>query len=116
MTVHGLYAQSQHATCPGREVEPNPCVCCCDGCVDNCAAHDPDHGNCLQPSRWFWWSARQLSYRWKLLYLNGVHGGDEFCNRTLGLRLPGGVLFVVLNWRLRYETCSECMAEAEAGW
>ena len=48
-------------------------------------------------TRFFWWSARSLTCRWRLLYW----GTEENCNRTLGVRLPGGVLFVCLNIPLR---------------
>lgn len=50
------------------------------------------------PRRFFWWGADQLTYRWRPLYIGGT---DEFDNPTLGVRLPGGVLFVCLNWPLR---------------
>lgn len=30
------------ASCPGRELSPNPCRCPCYGCKHHCAAHDPD--------------------------------------------------------------------------
>lgn len=52
----------------------------------------------LEASRFFWWSARDLTYRWRLLYLGGT---DEFDNTTVGIRLPGGVLFTCLNVPLR---------------
>lgn len=29
------------ASCPGRELSPNPCRCPCYGCKHHCAAHDP---------------------------------------------------------------------------
>jgi hypothetical protein len=29
------------ASCPGRELEPNPCRCPCYGCKHHCSAHDP---------------------------------------------------------------------------
>lgn len=54
--------------------------------------------------RLFWWSASELTNRWRPLY----RGTDENCNRTLGLRLPGGVLFVCLNVPLRQSPCGEC--------
>lgn len=37
----------------------------------------------------FWWTADNLTYRWKLIY----RGMDEYHWRTLGIRLPFGVLF-----------------------
>lgn len=54
------------------------------------------------PSRFFWWNASDLVSRWLPLYWGGT---DEFCNRTLGLRLPGGVLFWTLGWKLRTRMC-----------
>jgi hypothetical protein len=30
------------ASCPGRELVPNPCRCPCYGCKHHCSAHDPD--------------------------------------------------------------------------
>jgi len=58
--------------------------------------------------RLFWWKAKNLTFRWRLLYLDGIHGGDENCNRTIGLRLPGGVLFLCLNIPLRQTPCRDC--------
>ena len=52
----------------------------------------------LRASRFFWWSASDLTYRWRPLYIGGT---DEFDNTTLGVRLPGGVLFMCLNWPLK---------------
>lgn len=103
------YSASLHATCTGREFEPNPCACCCTGCLYNCTAHDPNHGNCQQPAR-LWWSAGWDGAWWAPLILAGIHGGDEWCNRTVGLRLPGGALFLALNIPLRRESCGECLA------
>lgn len=62
----------------------------------------------IRSTRFFWWLASSLSYRWKLLYLDGIRGGDENCNRTIGLRLPGGALFLCLNIPLRQAPCSYC--------
>jgi hypothetical protein len=30
------------ASCPGRELDPNPCRCPCYGCKHHCSAHNPD--------------------------------------------------------------------------
>jgi hypothetical protein len=30
------------SSCPGRELDPNPCRCPCYGCKHHCAAHNPD--------------------------------------------------------------------------
>jgi hypothetical protein len=55
--------------------------------------------------RFFWWSAKDLTFRWRPLYW----GTEENCNRTFGVRVPGGVVFVCLNIPLRqtpHEKCS----------
>lgn len=57
------------------------------------------------PSRFFWWNASGLTRPWQPLYVGGT---DEWCNRTLGIRLPGGVLFVVLNPKVRTAPCAQC--------
>lgn len=69
------------------------------------AEPDPDDAReqpvaAWKPRRFFWWNTRTLTYRWRPLYLGGT---DEFGNRTLGIRLPGGVLFACLNVPLRTE-------------
>lgn len=46
--------------------------------------------------RFFWWSSDELTYPWRLAML----GGDEYARRTVGVRLPGGMLFAAL-WRFR---------------
>ncbi|MGW6260351.1 hypothetical protein [Streptomyces sp. NPDC055085] len=38
----------------------------------------------------FWWSRSRLSFRWKLFY----RGEDEYHWRTVGIRVPFGVLFI----------------------
>lgn len=48
----------------------------------------------MSEPRFFWWPADELTYPWRLAML----GGDEYGRRTLGVRLPGGMLFVAL-WR-----------------
>lgn len=49
--------------------------------------------------RFWWWPAQRLTSRWRLL----LFGVDEFNNRTVGIRLPGGMLIVALNVPLRTE-------------
>lgn len=66
----------------------------------------------VRSSRFFWWGAAGLTRRWLPLYLAGWRGGDENCNRTVGVRLPGGVLFACLNVPLRQEPCAECRGSA----
>jgi hypothetical protein len=49
--------------------------------------------------RVWWWPARELTpwERWNPCFL----GGDEYGNRTLAVRLPGGLLIIALNIPLR---------------
>ena len=47
--------------------------------------------------RCWWWPASELTNRWRPF----LRGGDEFGNRTVGIRLPGGMLIVALNIPLR---------------
>lgn len=63
-----------------------------------------------KPSRFFF-SRGWDSPWWRLLILVGIRGGDEWCNRTVGLRVPGGAVFVCLNVPLRTESCDECMRD-----
>lgn len=55
-------------------------------------------------TRWFWWHASSLAHRWHPLYW----GTDENCNPTIGLRVPGGVIFLCRGWRVRQDECEEC--------
>lgn len=52
----------------------------------------------------FWWSWGWRSWR------PVIRGADEFCNRTLVLRIlpPWGALVVVTGRRLRNTPCDEC--------
>jgi hypothetical protein len=59
-------------------------------------------------SRRIFWSGGWDSPWWKPIILDGIRGGDENCNRTIGLRLPGGALFLCLDVPLRQQPCSEC--------
>lgn len=49
---------------------------------------------------------------WKPLILDGIRGGDENCNRTIGVRVPGGALFLCLNVPLRQRPCTDCLRVA----
>lgn len=52
----------------------------------------------MDAARRAWWlSTRYLTNRWRPCLI----GGDEFGNRTLAVRLPGGMLIVALNVPLR---------------
>lgn len=62
----------------------------------------------VRSRRVFWSGGGWDSPWWKPLILVGIRGGDENCNRTVGLRLPGGALFLCLNVPLRQEPCAEC--------
>ena len=62
----------------------------------------------VRSTRVFWSGNGWDSPWWKPLILAGIRGGDENCNRTVGLRLPGGALFLCLNVPLRQEPCEEC--------
>lgn len=104
-----------HNSCTGREQKPgetNPCRCCCTGCETNCAAHWPpgDHA-CIndpdKPARY--WSTRNWDTPWwKPLILDGIRGGDEWCNRIIGLKLFGTTHFLNLTFPMRTEQCEEC--------
>lgn len=59
-------------------------------------------------NRFFWWSSSGLTYPWRMVY----RGCDEHCNKTLGLRAPFGVLFIVTERHVRTEgRCEECENE-----
>ncbi|WP_186783703.1 hypothetical protein [Streptomyces sp. CBG33] len=63
-------------------------------------------------TRLFRWPANRVN-RWPLVILSGIRGGDENCNRTVGLRLPfAGVVFVCLNVPLRQKPCNDCLRRA----
>ena len=48
----------------------------------------------MAESRFFWWSRKDLTYPWRPVLV----GGDEYARRTVGVRVPGGMLFLAL-WR-----------------
>jgi len=58
-------------------------------------------------SRLFWSSEWDCPW-YKFVILDGIRGGDENCNRTIGLKLPGGALFLCLDVPLRQKPCREC--------
>ena len=95
--------------CPGHEDCPrcdviDPCPCCGIRYVN---------GEWVTTSsRFFWWRAEGLTYRWRPLHLRGIWHGDENCNRTIGVRLPGGMLHVCLNVPLRQQPHDECRMPA----
>lgn len=62
------------------------------------------HRDGVRSTRFFWWRATSLSFPKKLFYA----GTEENCNRTVGVRLPGGVFFICLNIPLRQEPCDKC--------
>jgi hypothetical protein len=59
------------------------------------------------PSR-MWYSRPWDSPWWRPIILVGIRGGDEWCNRTIGLRIPGGAVFLNLNWPMRTQPCEKC--------
>lgn len=60
-------------------------------------------------SRFFWCPAGSLAHRWRPLSFAGlVICGDENCNRTIGVRFPGGMLHACLNVPLRQEPHEDC--------
>lgn len=67
-------------------------------------------------SRIFWSGGGWDCPWWKPLILAGIRGGDENCNRTIGLRLPGGALFLCLNIPLRQRKCDECTSASCPGY
>lgn len=107
--MDGTYSRRNHLTCRGGEEGAPYCRCCCNGCLYNCFVHDPDHGNCLKPKRVWYSGGGWTSPWWQLLILVGIRGGDEFCNRTIGLKVPGGAVFLNLNFPMRTETCDKCL-------
>ena len=55
-----------------------------------------------------WFSRSWDSSWWRPVILVGIRGGDEWCNRTIGLRMPGGAVFLNLNFPMRTRMCDEC--------
>lgn len=55
----------------------------------------------------FWWSIKSVykEYRWQLLHV----GMDEYHWRTIGFRVPFGVLFY--RWKFDYKCWDECENE-----
>lgn len=87
-----------HDDCPRCDVT-DPCPCCGIRYVD---------GEWVPTSsRFFWWSTVDWPW-WKPLCLVGWRGGDENCNRTLGMRWGRGAWFVCLNVPLRQEPHADC--------
>lgn len=66
---------------------------------------EPGRGGVITEPWVFWWPASRLTCRWRPFTL----GGDEWGRRRLGVRLPGGMLFLPL-WRFRgwRGPCAEC--------
>lgn len=71
-----------------------------------CKQHTPDHSACPQGKRYWWYKRDEWDWSpYQLLYF----GSDEFCNRTIVLRL-WRPLVIALNTPLRRESCDECLA------
>lgn len=64
--------------------------------------------------RFFWWPLEAITedYHRKVFW----GGSDEDCNKTIGIRCWGGVLFIRRGWRVRQGTgfCDECKKEFDA--
>lgn len=102
-----MYHARLHDTCSGQEsCEGNSCVCCCYGCTIHCAYHNPNHFYCSHPSRYWWWYKNSdLDWGWRLFY----RGSDEWCNKTVAIRLPFRSMVLSLTFPLRLESCDECI-------
>ena len=111
-----MYHPLFHQTCTGSEADSLNCRCCCYGCLHSCDAHNSDHRGCCKPTRFFWWKAKQFDRKTRAYWQPFHTGCDEFCNRTLGIRLPFGVLFICLNVPLRKVTCDEELREYIPDW
>lgn len=101
-----MYSPEFHSTCIGMETTPgNPCRCCCEMCINMlCGSHIADHSQCPQPKRYWWYKKDEWDWMpYQFFYL----GGDEWCNRTIVLRL-WRPLVIALNIPLRRESCEEC--------
>lgn len=61
--------------------------------------------------RVFVWKDGGWDHWWQWICLAGIHGGDENCNRTLGIRWGKRACFVCLNIPLRQKPCRECLPE-----
>lgn len=59
----------------------------------------------VHSTRFFWWEASGLTRRFTRLIYRGT---EENCNRTLGIRVPGGVLFVLIERHVRQHPCKRC--------
>jgi hypothetical protein len=67
----------------------------------------PDNDSLDEPvisSRFFWSPGGWKAPWWERFII----GAEENCNRTFGVRLPGGQLFLCLNIPLRQTPCAEC--------
>jgi hypothetical protein len=67
-----------------------------------------DENEPIISKRIFWSGGGWECPWWKPIILDGIRGGDENCNRTIGLKLWNGALFLCLNVPLRQRMCDEC--------
>lgn len=65
--------------------------------------------NVVSP-RVFRWSEVDWPW-WKPVCLAGIRGGDENCNRTVGVRWGRGAWFICVNVPLRQKPCKRCLPE-----
>jgi len=93
-TIHGFFCMAERCDC---------------GEFTRATAAEDDLDEPVVSRRVFWSGGGWECPWWKPLILVGVRGGDENCNRTIGLRLPGErALFLCLNVPLRQQPCDEC--------
>lgn len=108
-----------HHTCTMRDYGPdekNPCRCCCIGCETSCTAHwELEKHDCLldkpEPVR-VWRYEQWDTPWWRPVILDGIRGGDEWCNRTVGIKWGKGAWMLNLNVPMRREPCNECKKDA----
>lgn len=81
--------------------------------ISSSPSHHDDDDEMTISTRFFWRNIRDLTGRWRLIYMSRINS-DENCNRTVGMRLPGGVLFICLNVPLRQRPCAGCQAMWDA--
>jgi hypothetical protein len=80
-----------------------------------CVEEDPYLPDVTVSKRTFWWPGANDMPWWKPIILDGIRGGDENCNRTIGINTPWGQAFICLNIPLRQKPCTTCLTE-DATW
>lgn len=95
-TVHGFFCMAEWCDC-GEFTRAGEAV----------TVTEEDLNAPVVSSRFFRWDEVDWPW-WKPLCLVGWRGGDENCNRTLGVRWGHGAWFICLNVPLRQQPCDEC--------